>query len=203
MPPLDHPPRRLSRGRYEASRPGFTLFELLVVLSLIAAAVAISMPYVVRLADGQRLKQSAETVRIKLTSTRVHAIEQGLPYQFRFEPDGQNYCILPGDGLNPVVAPTGGGTVRLPMIAGKLTGNCKFEKLPMGRTGGGMIPETQLSAFPNAHDLAVVNWSPPIVFYSDGATEDVQIILMDPKSARTMEVALRGLTGGTLVTAGN
>ncbi|RPI87424.1 MAG: hypothetical protein EHM42_05185, partial [Planctomycetaceae bacterium] len=143
--------QRVSRSLRTSGRWAFTLFEMLVVLSLIVAAVAISMPHVLRLADSQRLKQGAELVRIKLTSTRVYAIENGMPYQFRFEPDGQNYCILPGDGLNDASAPSGGGSVRLPLVAGQLPGKTKFDKLPIGRTGGGVIPETQFTSFPNAH----------------------------------------------------
>jgi len=201
--------RQSSRAQAQSSRPartfpvrdrgGFTLFEMLLVLVLISIAMALAWPALGRLSTRQQLIQSGELARIRLLSTRVHAIEQGLPYQFRFEPGGQRYCILPGDSSAEPAVDTGGGTVVLPVASGKLPGRITFDDLEMGTTGGGMIPQPRFAALPEARDLAIVNWSPPIVFQADGTGPDQTITLSDPQESRSVVIALRGLTGGVIV----
>jgi hypothetical protein len=194
-------PRSGGRRRFPlgTGRAGLTLFEILVVLALLATAMAVSWPAVQRLASRQNLAQAAETARIRLLAARIHAIEQGMPYQFRFEPGGGRFCILPGDSATePPVAP-GGGTVRLPVASGKLPGKVQFDPLEMGTVGGGMILETRFVGLPDARDLAVINWSPPIVFEADGSTNDQTIQLSEPSTGVIYRLALRGLTGGILI----
>lgn len=181
-------------------RAGFTLFEMLVVISLIAVAMAVTWPAMQRLSKRQQLNQAAELARIRLLTARVFAVQRDVPYQFRFEPGGQRFCVLHGDSATEPELPAGGGTVKLPIAAGKLPGAVKFDQLEIGTLGGGMIPETRFSALPDAHDLAIVNWSPPIVFQPDGSAEDQKITISDPDSGTTFELALRGLTGGVLIT---
>lgn len=180
-------------------RAGLTLFEMLIVLALLATAMAVSWPAVQRLATRQSLAQAAETARIRLLSARIHAIEQGMPYQFRFEPGGSRFCILPGDSATEPTLPPGGGVVRLPVASGKLPGNVQFDPLEMGTTGGGMILETRFAELPDSRDLAVINWSPPIVFEADGSTNDQTLQLSEPTSGVVYRLTLRGLTGGILI----
>jgi type II secretory pathway pseudopilin PulG len=153
------------------------LFEMLIVLALLATAMAVSWPAVQRLASRQNLAQAAETARIRLLSARIHAIEQGLPYQFRFEPDGSRFVILPGDAATEPTLPPGGGTVRLPVASGKLPGKVQFDPLQMGTVGGGMILESRFAELP-----------------------DQTIQLSEPSSGVVYRLAIRGLTGGILIT---
>ena len=194
-------PRSGGRRRFPlgADRAGLTLFEMLIVLALLATAMAVSWPAVQRLASRQNLAQAAETARIRLLSARIYAIEQGMPYQFRFEPGGSRFCILPGDSGTEPTLPPGGGTVRLPVASGKLPGKVQFDPLEMGTLGGGMILETRFAQLPDARDLAVINWSPPIVFEADGSTNDQTIQLSEPTAGVIYRLALRGLTGGILI----
>lgn len=62
-----------------------------------------------------------------------------------------------------------------------------------------MIPQPRFSALPDARDLAIVSWSPPIVFQADGTGPDQTITLTDPQESRSVVIALRGLTGGVMV----
>jgi len=196
------PPRSRKGRRFpsETDRPGLTLFEMLIVLALLGTAMAVSWPAVQRLASRQNLAQAAETARIRLLAVRIHAIEQGMPYQFRFEPGGSRFVILPGDSANEPTLPPGGGTVRLPVASGKLPGKVQFDPLQMGTVGGGMILETRFAELPDSRDLAVINWSPPIVFEADGSTNDQTIQLSEPSSEVVFRLAIRGLTGGILIT---
>jgi hypothetical protein len=62
-----------------------------------------------------------------------------------------------------------------------------------------MILETRFAQLPDARDLAVINWSPPIVFEADGSTNDQTIQLSEPTAGVIYRLALRGLTGGILI----
>lgn len=192
-------PLRDQRRPAESPSGGFTLFEMLVVLALIAVAMAVTWPALQRMSNRQQLIQGAELARIRLLAARVHSVDHGVPYQFRFEPGGQRYCVLHGDELGETPLAVGGGTVKLPISAGKLPGKAKFNRLEIGTTGGGMIPETRFSPLPDAHDLAIVEWSPPIVFQPDGSSLDQMITLTEPDSGITIELMLRGLTGGVTI----
>jgi hypothetical protein len=63
-----------------------------------------------------------------------------------------------------------------------------------------MILEARFSGLPDARDLAIINWSPPIIFEADGSSDDQTIQLSDPNSDTIYSLTLRGLTGGVLVT---
>lgn len=90
--------------------------------------------------------------------------------------------------------------MRLPVASGKLPGKVEFDPLQMGAVGGGMILESRFAELPDSRDLAVINWSPPIVFEADGSTNDQTIQLSEPSSGVVYRLAIRGLTGGVLIT---
>ncbi|MCY2967964.1 MAG: prepilin-type N-terminal cleavage/methylation domain-containing protein [Planctomycetota bacterium] len=186
--------------RHRTDRRGFTLFEMLLVMTLIAVGIAIAWPSLAALSSRQQLQQGAEMARIRLLSARVFAVENGIPYQFRFEPGGQRYCVLHGDSAAETALPAGGGTVKLPIASGKLPGKITFDPLTIGSTGGGMIPETRFQGLPESRDLAIVTWSPPIVFQPDGSSLDQTIVVSDSHTSTSAELALRGLTGGVSIT---
>ena len=64
---------------------GFTLVELLVVLVLIAAVVAIGASVISRKLPGQRLQQSAKDLAAQLRYTRAQAIATGKPQLFTLD----------------------------------------------------------------------------------------------------------------------
>ncbi len=63
-----------------------------------------------------------------------------------------------------------------------------------------MILESRFAELPDSRDLAVINWSPPLVFEADGSTNDQTLQLSDPNSEVVYRLAIRGLTGGILIT---
>jgi hypothetical protein len=79
-------PVRALCPQHSSARRGFTLFDL-----------SIAWPSVNWMYRRQRLEQGAELVRARLGSARVNAVETGLVYQFRFEPGGRRFLILPYD----------------------------------------------------------------------------------------------------------
>ena len=87
MPTLDRVGNELrfvqeSRARY--SEAGFTLFEMLVALALLAFAMAIALPTLKTSNSGASLKAVALSLAADLKAARVSAVMRGMPISVRF-----------------------------------------------------------------------------------------------------------------------
>jgi prepilin-type N-terminal cleavage/methylation domain-containing protein len=182
---------------------GFTLFELLIVLAILTTIVALSWPALEQFYTDYRVRQGGHLVQARMAGARVHAIDTGVDYQFRFEPGGQRFLILPNDTqalLSPTGATqTGGATRRIPKIAGRLPSpKAHFDPASTGGSTGQQVPSDWLSGIKDAGDLNSVNWSAPILFHADGSATNAQVMIADNKS-RFVTVTIRALTGGVSV----
>lgn len=166
------PPSRPRKNR------GYTLIEMLVVLAVLAMLAALAWPALRGLSAQTRLKDAAGQLRVALARTRLHAIESGTPWRFRFQP----------------------GTGRFETAAGMSADDDQ----PEDETDEQMLPHgvtfcdpEQLDAPPLAPEEArrsqLLPWSAPIVFYPNGRTSNARIRLADRGDLR-VDVVLRGLT---------
>ncbi len=73
-------PKRCSAPR----RRAYTLIELILVLSLLALIVAMTLPNVIRDIESRRLPESARRVRSMLTLVRANAMYEGKRFRVRF-----------------------------------------------------------------------------------------------------------------------
>ena len=71
-----------SRARY--SEAGFTLFEMLVALALLAFAMAIALPTLKTSNSGASLKAVALSLAADQKAARVSAVMRGMPISVRF-----------------------------------------------------------------------------------------------------------------------
>lgn len=206
-----HPVSGQRRGKFTSRRrTGYTMFELMLVLAILAAAVAIAWPNVLRLNSQQKLLDSAEKVRAVAASARVHAIESGLVYQFRYEPGGRNFLVVPFErefeAVNPNTKGTGtalgrfskaSGTLpeRVTFIAPKLYGSTPSSGSTLAASGTGQrLPSALLSGLANAGQLENVSWSGPVLFQPDGSASDMSLDLIDRYNQR-ITLKIRGITG--------
>lgn len=84
-----HPALRATlsrRERGEAKPRGFTLLEMLLVLSLVAIATTLAAMAVSGGLDGMRLRTAAKEIAGQLRYTRAQAIASGLPQNFTLDP---------------------------------------------------------------------------------------------------------------------
>ena len=78
---------------------GFTLLELLLVLSIIATMTVIAIPQGLRAAGDLRTREAAQYMARRLASARFQAIKRSTTHGFRFEPVGDDYRLtLVADG---------------------------------------------------------------------------------------------------------
>jgi prepilin-type N-terminal cleavage/methylation domain-containing protein len=183
-------------------RAGFTLLELLLVLAVMVTLAALSWPRMMRYVEENSLKQNVETVRRELAATRILAIESGLTYQFRFEPNGQAFVILPFD--RPEIVDTDdeatAPTQKKPVVH-MLSSDSQFEPATdkTGKsTGGQRLNEMWLSRIKEGALYTDTIWSQPILFRPNGESQDAHLVIRD-KNSNTIELTVRGLTGGVRV----
>jgi prepilin-type N-terminal cleavage/methylation domain-containing protein len=188
---------------------GYTLFELLVVVAILAALVALSWPALERFYLEYRVRQGGQLVQTRLAGARVHAIDTGYDYQFRFEPEGQRFLVLPYDSqalaalqaASSTTAGTSGSTttVKIPRIAGMLPSTtAHFDSTSTGASAPQPLPAEWLTGMPDADKFTNVNWSAPLLFHADGSAASAQVIIRDKKS-RYVVVTVRSMTGSVTV----
>ena len=83
------------------SQSGFTITELLIVLTLIGILSAISMPTLKGFAATRRLKSSAYSLRSLLTFARDMAITDRATHLVVFDLDRDRYWLASSETFNP------------------------------------------------------------------------------------------------------
>lgn len=198
----------MSRSRFRAAaRSGYTLVELLLALAVLAMLGGIVVPPALRMYADARLQEVAEQVRYQLGSTRSRAIEGGLAYQFRFEPDGRNYVAVPFEREfegSDATSSGSGATTGLGVytrFAGELPPGFRFiDDSPAEAIrettgmGGQTLSEEAFGELPNADKLAGVTWSQPILYMPDGSGSDYALKVADTRK-QAVRLEVRGLTG--------
>lgn len=202
----------LSPLRASSERGGFTLVELLVVLTILGLLIGMSWPSVTRLMSRTRVKEAAKHVRTELGEARLKAIESGTPQVFRFQPGTGYFEIRPKEEetagpavLRSALEQMGDETVDTESIAGvEGEGEQAYERyLPEDMLFAGQEVAKQPEAEEEAEGLVGLstaemteqqNWSEPIVFYPNGRTSNARIRVTDGERY-AVDVSLRGLTG--------
>lgn len=184
------------------ARSAFTLVEMLLVLAVLVAFTTIAWPSFQRLYATQFLLEGAEQVRLQFAATRTRAIESGIVYQFRWEPDGRRYLSLPYEAELDLPAEGEGETQEdlSGNVARRYVGELP-EKLTFvgGKDAGGQsLPTDLFASFPDADKLAAVAWSAPVLFQPDGTAVDGELIVGD-LTGRNVALVLRGATGAVAV----
>ena len=187
------------------ARSGYTLFEMLLVLSLIVLLLGVAYPTMARLRLEQNLKQAAEQVRLQMMAARLNAMSAGFDYQFRYEPAGKRYLVVPADyqevqrEATPPANVGSASPIQYYKSMSAFKASIFFsEELPPNSPQPQPIAPEFLQELPSADDLSRVTWAPAIRFKSDGSSQDLQLDIKDTVG-RYVRLEMRGLTGGVTV----
>lgn len=183
---------------------GFTLMEMLLVLSILVLAATMAFPALNRLYLEHKLQEAAQVVQSKLATARVHALDEGVPYQFLFELNGSRFLIIPEEPDAQATAGTGSGSAGLVEVVQprwKYTGNVEqgitFEAAP-STLGTGHVDKAWLTGLADSDKLDDVVWATPISFYPDGTSSGGEVQVADT-CEEFIRLSIRALTGGVLV----
>lgn len=192
-------------------RAGFTLLELLLVLGIIVLMTGLAWPALRSSMAKNRLRDSAQQLRVELARARLSAMEHGTPLEFRYRAGEGRFRIA----LRAVAAEGDmGPTIEQAAAIGSSGSHAGREELDSdsGVTES-QLPEGVVFAAPEAwrpettpsadedmesdaedDSLRSEGWSPAIIFLPDGTTTNATLALRNGQGAQVV-VQLRGMTG--------
>ncbi len=200
----------------------FTLLELLIVMVLVVAIMALAAPWLKRVWVRSTLKSAAQTLQGELYTTRLDAMKSGEAYLFRYQSQTGVYEILPKkvyDALHSETpdSPYATRSVGTPLDQERLPdeqfSTLAYRKsLPNRFTFGTVKPilnpgetleidvtrtvGTDLHSFPSFSEPTQPVWSEPILFFPNGRTSNGSLEILTVGNYRfQIELTLRGLTG--------
>jgi len=180
-------------------RDGYTLMEMLLVLAILAAIAAISVPALQGVMKRAQLTSAGDTVRIELTKAHVKAMKTGRIQVFTFEVNGRKYRTQPWIGDDDELERAGdlqdGGSGKGLSTAPE--DSAPEKELPEGTmfAAGEAAEESRgMAASEAAQAGGLSDWSRPILFYPDGSSSDAYVVVAD-EFERGMRIDLIGLTG--------
>jgi prepilin-type N-terminal cleavage/methylation domain-containing protein len=153
-----------------ADRDGFTLLEILIVLSLLLAVMVVVVPRTVLWLNDMQIHAAADDVVLALGKTRARAATEGLAHHLEYEVGGSSYRITSDSAIeDSAIDSTGPWTV--------LTGNAIF--MPLDSTG--------------QEDRNRYQKTSRVTFDAEGRTKDLQIRI--GQVSRLISIAINPLTG--------
>ena len=198
--------------RYSLTRTGFTLLELVLVLSIMVVALAVVAPNIEGMLTGRAVPTAVEAVRVELQKARIEAIRTGQIQAFQCQVGSKEFSVTPwmssrdatdaGVGAS-FVSQTGRtmetDTSRIGTSATladsssnqkSLEGNVVFSDVQVLSDRRSIAEQSGT----NPLALAASNASQAILLYPDGTSSTAHIVLQDARGRR-MGVQLRGLMG--------
>ena len=186
-------------------RSGFSLFEMILVLGILALTAALVWPSLETMYGDSQLQNASDTIRSRLIAARSDAMEDGRIYLFRFTPGGANYQIVPYDNNDESESPE---ESKPTSQSGTLPPGLLFFETPTEITipsdtainmiakGGLNLPSSQSAFSETETDLP---WSDPVVFQPDGTCGDLTLIIATFEG-NYVEVNMQSITGIVKVT---
>jgi len=197
-------------SRHPFPSHGFTLLELLLTMTVLAAIAAVSIPHVGLLLGDRRLVRAGEQVRIEMTRLRVDAMRQGRVMMIEAIHGGNSIRIRPFQSVadaTEAVDQTGSQSALLSgakqgtMITVATDSTERLVELPVEvsvKSVGVVSAARALEIERSSISDQAGRWSRPILFYPDGSTSSAVVVLKH-ESFGQLTVRLRGITGEATV----
>jgi prepilin-type N-terminal cleavage/methylation domain-containing protein len=148
-------------------RAGYTLFELIITLAVLAIMAGIAVPLSRHLMADTRVTAASDMVRARWTDTRTRALQEGRPYVFEVMQNSGKFKV------RPVEEAEGGREYELPQ-------NIHFQ---FANGGGASESYTPVVTFQSDGSAE-----------TDG-DDDPMVTFGDPEGGRQVNLRLRRSTG--------
>lgn len=180
-------------------RPGYTLFELIIVLAVLVILATLAVPSWQSASSTMRLTESADILRAGWATARAHAINEGRAYRFAYVPNHGNFRIAPDSsdfwGGSTPAAETD-QTVQPYIDEDALPKGVRFSSAETVQQAHGNYGDGN-SSLP-VGSVQPGSWTTAVTFQPDGSAQDVEVIFTT-EGSRPLSVKLRGLTGAVTV----
>ncbi|APZ91699.1 pilus assembly FimT family protein [Fuerstiella marisgermanici] len=188
------PARRRQFHSAASPRGGFSLFELLIVMSILVTVAAMAAPNLMVRMRESKVFEAADEVRELMGEARRIAIDTGIDYEFRYELNGSNVVVLPSELEQNTDEAKGTSTtidkyvrislelsedIRLQAAEGVEELASRLEPVMFGELGA---------------ELSQKQWSAPLMFRFDGTSDDFELRVQNDDDL-TSTITVRGLTG--------
>lgn len=186
-------------------RPGFSLVEVLLVLTLLVIVGSLVWTASDNPIVGQRLRRAADRVQAVWSKARVEAMTSGRIQLFRYAPNTGRFCVETRAGFGFYAGQDSQDAASeraTPAVAPESDPANDENSLPQGILFVASATELDSRAAAVLEDEntggAATQWSEPILFYPDGTTSNARLVLTT-EEGRCVELSLRGLTGVSTV----
>ncbi len=209
--------RVLRNSPTSQSQRGFTITELLIVLTLMGILSAISMPTLKGFAVTRRLKSSAYTIRSLLTFARDMAITDRTAYLVVFDLDNNRCWLASSETFNPSSPLASALTAQNSTVGNTSTTNANVNPLAtansaqqtgtFARAGGilgvpyAMEKDVGLAAMmTNQNDRTVqADSGTGYIYFSPTATSQESLIYLQNSRNQIMSIAVEAASGRVTV----
>ena len=179
-------------------RCGFTLVELLIVLTILVLLMAASWPRLRLMLDKAQLHDAAKAFRTAVSQGRLDAIDSGTPRQFRYQPGGTLYEVSVfrprDDTQQPGVEQETPGE---PPQQFALPHGVRFAATQSADDGSSPAMDTT-SPPPTDTADAEPDWSERVLLFSNGRSGNARIRIQGTEKMY-VDITLRGIVGVPLV----
>lgn len=177
-------------------RRGVTLIEVILVVTLLTAMAALSYPSIDRMLIQISMSEAVSPVRNHLAGSRIRALDAGLTWQFRFEPGGRRYVVVPYefDEIEGDEQQQQTQIDLLPRVSGQLPEGYSFTGADEATSTTEALDERAVSGLIDEKKLVETTWSSPLLFYSDGTATTASFDVVD-LALRSRRLSVRSLTG--------
>jgi prepilin-type N-terminal cleavage/methylation domain-containing protein len=184
----------------QATRRGFSLFEMLLVLAILAVAAAVVWPSLAGLYADSQLRNGADQVRTGLLQARLRAIEGGVVHHFRYALGDRFYQITTSDGSRAQDSTQNGReeqtvfalSTGLRFFADSSDVTASRSRAAPAMSDGATVADAPVAGGESA--LPGANWSGPIVFRPDGTADDASLVVAS-EDGSYVSLSVRSITG--------
>jgi prepilin-type N-terminal cleavage/methylation domain-containing protein len=175
-------------------RRGYTLFEILLVVALVAILAGMTVPAIESMYEGSRLQAGADQISGQWSAMRARAIIEGRPYRFSVQSGSGDFRVAPDDSAywagGDAPAGDNGGAL---MVQDSLPKGIRFATATSSDSS--YFSNPGMNDGGNAPESGSGSWSTAAVFLPDGtAQQDVEITIRSADSG-PISIRLRALTG--------
>lgn len=195
------------------ARSGFTLLELLLVLTIMAVVGSIAIPSLDKLLERQRLRGAADEMRLAWESARLKSMRTGQAQVFQCNIGANSFTVSPlilhddeanlGDGgtvmSGGVALQTSSTEFGMSAAAAEPTGKEQTIDEELQFASCIVSGDLRASAVAQSGESAQINLQTvqqSVIFYPDGTTSTAELKIQNQRGD-TVGVQIRGLTGHT------